>query len=194
MWDSFFLSYRRFRVKLYKTLGREKTQMKKLIAVIGSSEAGKDTLGLAYETGEEIIRAGFSLLTGGLSGVMEAACRGAEHIAGPDSGRIIGILPGTSKQSANRHVDIAIPTGIGYCRNFIIACTADGVIAIAGGSGTLSELAMAWQYGKPIVVLEATEGLGPEFAGRSLDDRRTDTILGAQNAEDAVGILKRLIP
>jgi uncharacterized protein (TIGR00725 family) len=164
--------------------------MKKLIAVIGSSTAGKKPLDLAYETGEEIIRAGFSLLTGGLSGVMEAACRGAEHIAGPNSGRIIGILPGTSKQSANRYVDIAIPTGIGYCRNF----ASDGVIAIAGGSGTLSELAMAWQNGKPIVVLRTTEGLGPEFAGRALDDRRTDTILGAQTAAEAVEILKRLIP
>ncbi|MBN2322954.1 MAG: TIGR00725 family protein [Spirochaetes bacterium] len=168
--------------------------MKKLIAVIGSSRACDKTLDLAYEAGEEIIRAGFSLLTGGLSGVMEAACRGAEHVAGPDSGRIIGILPGTSKESANRHVDIAIPTGIGYCRNFIIACSCDGVIAIAGGSGTLSELSMAWQYGKPIVVLRGTEGLGPGFAGRSLDDKRTDTIHGAKNPAEAVEILKRLIP
>lgn len=168
--------------------------MKKLIAVIGSSSATKETLDLAYETGEEIIKAGFSLLTGGLEGVMEAACRGAAHIAGPDSGRIIGILPGTSKQDANSHVDIALPTGLGYCRNFIIACCGDGIIAIAGGSGTLSEMAMAWQYGKPIVVLCGTEGVSPGFAGRSLDDRRTDTILGAQNAAEAVGILKRLIP
>ena len=146
---------------------------------------------IAFEAGKNIIEAGFSLICGGLSGVMEAACRGAESAAGRDSGRIIGVLPGTSKKDANGWVDIAIPTGVGFSRNFIIACACDGVIAVSGGSGTLSELSMAWQYGKPIVVIRDTEGISAEFAGRSLDTRRNDTVLGAKSAIEAVKILKR---
>lgn len=165
--------------------------MKTLIAVIGSSKADKEALRVAFETGGEIMRAGYSMICGGLSGVMEAACRGAEQVAGPDSGRIIGILPGRSKLDSNRYVDIAIPTGIGYTRNCIVACACDGVIAIAGGSGTLSELAMAWQYGKPIVVVQGVEGISPEFAGLALDSRRSDRILGAKNAIEAVEIIQK---
>ena len=167
--------------------------MKTLIAVIGSSDAAGETLTIAFETGREIIKAGFSMICGGLSGVMEAACRGAESVAGPGSGRIIGILPGISKRDANRYVDIAIPTGIGYSRNCIIACACDGVIAIAGGSGTLSELAMAWQYGKPVVVIQGIEGVSQDLVGRALDSRRSDCVLGAKNALEAVQTLNRLL-
>ena len=165
--------------------------IKTLIAVIGSSEAGSKALEIAFDAGKQIIKAGFSLICGGLSGVMEAACRGAESAAGPDSGRIIGILPGISKRDANKWVDIVIPTGVGFSRNFIIACACDGAIAISGGSGTLSELSMVWQYGKPIVVICGIEGISAGFAGRSLDTRREDRILGAENAVEAVDILKR---
>ena len=83
---------------------------------------------------------------------MEAASKGAFNEAGKDSGRIVGILPGTNKDDANPYIDISVPTGIGYSRNMIVACASDAVIAIAGGSGTLSEIAMAWQYRKPIIV------------------------------------------
>ncbi|UCB47479.1 MAG: TIGR00725 family protein [Spirochaetota bacterium] len=167
--------------------------MKTLIAVIGSANAEKPAYDLAFETGREIIKAGFTLLCGGLSGVMEAASKGAYSEAGKDSGRIIGILPGTNKNDANPYIDIAVPTGIGYARNMIVACASDAVIAIAGGSGTLSELAMAWQYGKPIVVIEKIDGVSGLFAGRSLDDRRNDCIQGASNAKEAVNIIKRLL-
>ena len=167
--------------------------MKTLIAVIGSADAGKSAMELAFETGREIIRAGFTLLCGGLSGVMEAASRGAHMEAGKDSGRIIGILPGTSKRDANPYIDIAVPTGIGYSRNMIVACASDAVIAIAGGSGTLSEIAMAWQYGKPIVVMEEIDGISSTLAGRSLDNRRKDHILGARDAKEAVNIIKKIL-
>jgi uncharacterized protein (TIGR00725 family) len=167
--------------------------MKTLIAVIGSADADKTAMELAFETGREIIREGFSLLCGGLSGVMEAASRGALSEAGENSGRIIGILPGTSKSDANPFIDIAIPTGVGYARNTIIACASDAVIAIAGGSGTLSEIAMAWQYGKPIVVIEEIEGVSNTLAGSSLDNRRKDRILGARDGREAVALIKRML-
>lgn len=167
--------------------------MKKLIGVIGSSQAQKIALDTAFEVGQQIIRAGFSLLCGGLMGVMEAACRGAYTEAGPDSGRIIGILPGTNKEDANPYVDIAIPSGIGYARNTVIACSSDAVIAIAGGSGTLSEIAMAWQYGKPIVVVEGLSELTDELVGKSLNERRSDSIIGVKDAKSALQVIKRLL-
>jgi uncharacterized protein (TIGR00725 family) len=134
---------------------------------------------------------------------MEAACRGAweeirtgrahgppdNPIAGYPTGRIIGFLPGTDKESANPYVEIAIPTGIGYARNTIIACACDAVIAVGGGSGTLSEISMAWQYGKPIVVLTGLPGLSAVLAGKALDERRSDVILGAKDSKEAVATI-----
>jgi uncharacterized protein (TIGR00725 family) len=161
-----------------------------LIAVVGSSSASQSVLDTAYKTGAEIIKAGFSLICGGLSGVMEACCKGAFSIAGANSGRIIGILPGQDKRDANPYADIVIATGIGYARNSIIACTADAVIAVSGGSGTLSEIAFAWQYGKPIVVLEGLPGFPARLIGHPIDERRTDTIKGAANPGEAISLIK----
>jgi uncharacterized protein (TIGR00725 family) len=166
-----------------------------LIAVVGSSSASQPVLDSAFKTGAEIMKAGFSLICGGLSGVMEAACRGAFSIVGTNSGRIIGILPGLDKQDANPYADIVIATGIGYARNSIIACTADAVIAVSGGSGTLSEIAFAWQYGKPVVVLGGLPGFSARLIGLSIDERRNDNIRGAADPEEAIAIVKsRLEP
>lgn len=167
--------------------------MKQLIGVIGSSNASGHTLDVAFEVGRQIIISGFSLICGGLYGVMEAACRGAFKEAGKDSGRIIGILPGTSKADANQYVDIVIPTGIGYARNMIIACASDAVIAVAGGSGTLSELSMAWQYGKPIVVIKGLDSITETMVGKKLDDRRSDLIIGAESPQEAISIIKEIL-
>lgn len=167
--------------------------MQTLIAVVGSARASKPLIDAAYEAGRAIIKAGYSLLCGGLGGVMEAACRGARSESGENSGRIIGILPGTDKSDANPYVDIAIPTGVGYARNMIVACASDALIAVGGGSGTMSEIAMAWQYGKPIVVIEGLPGTAGVLAGKSLDDRRGDRIVGARNAAEAVAVVRQLI-
>jgi len=168
-------------------------KLKHLIAVIGSARATDTAQKAAYEAGREIIRHGFSLICGGLSGIMEAACRGAHDEAGENSGRIIGILPGTSKHDANRYVDIAIPTGIGYARNAVIACAADGVIAVSGESGTLSEIAYSWQYGKPIVVIRGLPGVSSTLAGVAFDNRRQDTIYGAESGAEAVALIRDIL-
>ena len=141
--------------------------MRTLIGIIGSSRATKQVKDAAYEVGRYVIKSGYSLVCGGLGGVMEAACRGAFEEAGENSGRIIGILPGTLKSDANPYVDINIPTGMGHARNMIIACCSDAVIALSGESGTLSEIAMAWQYGKPIVVIEKLPGTSCGLIGKS---------------------------
>ena len=82
---------------------------------------------------------GAILVCGGLSGIMEAACR----VAKKAGGLTIGIIPGEDKDSANEFVDIAIPTGMGYHRNTLVAGSADLVVALPGEYGTLTEISFA---------------------------------------------------
>lgn len=119
---------------------------RRIIAVIGGRRASKAHLKEALAAGRLIARSGAVLMTGGLSGVMEAACKGA-HLEG---GLTIGILPGTDKHEANKYVDIPVVTGLGIGRNVIIARAADALIAIGGQYGTLSEIAFALQLNKPV--------------------------------------------
>ncbi|KPJ89954.1 MAG: hypothetical protein AMS17_00035 [Spirochaetes bacterium DG_61] len=168
--------------------------MRTLIGVIGSSKAVEPVLTAAYSLGREIIRAGYSLICGGLGGVMEEVCRGAHDEAGSGSGRIIGLLPGTQKGEANPYVDIVIPTGMGYARNMIIACSSDALIAVSGESGTLSEIAMAWNYGKPVVAMAGLPGITAKLIGGSLDIQKGPRkIEGAKDAKEAIELVKRLL-
>jgi len=171
--------------------------MRTLIGVVGSSKASKPAMKTAYEVGKAVMISGYSLVCGGLGGVMEAACRGAFEEAGPRSGRIIGILPGTQKTDANRYVDIVIPTGFGYARNFLIACCADAIVAVSGASGTLSEIAIAWQFEKPIVAIENIPGISAQLVRTSLDADRPvvgkRNILGASDAQEALRIVKNIL-
>ncbi len=123
--------------------------MQKIIGVIGGSSVNPEIFELAREVGQKIAEAGFTLVTGGRTGVMEAASRGAKEAGG----LVIGILPGTSAPEANPYVDVPIVTGLGIARNIIIVRTAQVIIAIDGSYGTLSELAFALQLHKPIIGL-----------------------------------------
>ncbi len=121
----------------------------KFIAVIGSGDCSPQEARLAEDTGREIARHGAVLVCGGLGGVMAAACRGAT-LAG---GLTIGILPGDSRRSANPYVQIPIVTNLGEARNVIVVKTAQAVIAIGGGYGTLSEIGHALKNNIPVVGL-----------------------------------------
>jgi uncharacterized protein (TIGR00725 family) len=122
---------------------------KKFIAVIGASDASPEELKLAEKVGRELAKQGAIVLCGGLSGVMEAVCRGASSAGG----LTIGILPGDSAKAANPYVQIPIVTGLGYARNALVAKSAQAVIAIGGSYGTLSEIAYALQSGIPVIGL-----------------------------------------
>ena len=93
------------------------------------------------------------MLCGGLGGVMEAAAQGAASAGGT----VVGILPGPDRTAANPHVTIAIATGLGEARNAVLTAAADAVIAIGGGWGTLSEIALARQRGRPVIALASWE-------------------------------------
>jgi uncharacterized protein (TIGR00725 family) len=119
------------------------------IAIIGSRNCSSEIMNIAEQTGGLIALHKAILICGGKEGVMEAAARGAKAAGGTT----VGILPGPSKREANPYIDIKIPTDMGHARNAIIARTADCLIAIAGEYGTLSEIALALQMGKPVVTL-----------------------------------------
>jgi uncharacterized protein (TIGR00725 family) len=121
--------------------------MKEIIGVIGGRRAEKRLLKEAEEVGKLIAQRGAVLICGGLTGVMEAASKGAKSAGG----LTIGILPQNDAKEANKYIDIAIPTGLGIARNVIIARASDVLISIGGEYGTLSEIAFALQIGKPVI-------------------------------------------
>jgi uncharacterized protein (TIGR00725 family) len=120
-----------------------------IIAVIGGSTCSAQEAGAAEETGRLLAEAGAIVVCGGLGGVMEAVAKGA-HANG---GTTVGILPGTDPGAANAYIDIPLATGLGEMRNFLIVRAAHALIAIGGGVGTLSELALAQRIGRPVVGL-----------------------------------------
>ena len=147
---------------------------KKFIAVIGGNEPSTEEAQVAEEVGRELARRGAVLVCGGLGGVMEAACRGAQA----ESGLTIGILPGESRQSANPYVQIPIVTGMGYARNVAVVKSAQAVIAVGGSYGTLSEIGHALQSGIPVIGLNTWSLFK--------NGKQDNSIIPAQNPVEAV--------
>jgi uncharacterized protein (TIGR00725 family) len=122
-----------------------------IIGVMGSSICDATTYAKAQRLGELLAQAGYVVLCGGGTGVMEAVARGARA----QGGTTIGILPGRSATESppNPHIELPLFTGIFYARNLMNVLSSDVVIAVAGGLGTLSEIALALKCGKPVVRL-----------------------------------------
>jgi len=145
-----------------------------IIAVIGGADCMPAEAAAAETIGRLLAEAGAALVCGGRGGVMAAACRGAKSAGG----LTIGILPGVDARDANPWVDVPIVTGLGGARNTIVVRSADAVIAVGGAYGTLSEIAFALRWGKPLV------GLGTwELARGGAPDRG---IIRAETPEEAV--------
>jgi hypothetical protein len=120
-----------------------------IVAVIGDGVCSAETARLAEEVGRQLAEKDAIVICGGLGGVMEAACRGAKSAGG----LTIGVLPGRNPLDANAYVDVPIVTGMGDARNVIVVSSAQSVIAVSGGYGTLSEIAHALKLGIPVVGL-----------------------------------------
>ncbi|MDX2167346.1 MAG: TIGR00725 family protein [Deltaproteobacteria bacterium] len=141
--------------------------------LIGDSQAPAATLRRAAAVGTLLARLGITLVTGGMGGVMEAASRAARR----GGGLVVGIVPSADLAAANPWCSVVIPTGMGHARNALTAIAGDVVIAIGGGAGTLSEIALAWIHARPILVLGGAGGWGDAVArAGALDARRTSTI------------------
>jgi len=149
---------------------------KRIIAVIGSGQTSAREAKLAEEVGRELARNDVILVCGGLGGVMEAACRGAQS----EGGVTVGILPGENRRAANPSVQIPIVTGMGYARNVAVVKSAQAVIAIGGSFGTLSEIGHALQSGIPVIGLNTWS--------LSRNGKEDNSIILAQNPAEAVNI------
>ena len=149
-----------------------------IIAVIGSSNpATREHVDMAEEVGRGLARRGVMVVCGGLTGIMEAVCRGAKS----EGGTTIGILPGRAAAEANSYVDIPIVTTMGYSRNVIVVHTGQAVIAVGGAFGTLSEIGHALSDGIPVIGLK-TWLLTKNGDGVDIDG----SIIQAENPSDAV--------
>ena len=149
-----------------------------IISVIGSSNpTTKEHVALAEAVGRELAKRGATVACGGLTGIMEAACRGAKS----EGGVTIGILPGRAAADANNYVDIPIVTNMGYSRNVIVVYTGRAVIAVGGAYGTLSEIGYALGEGIPVVGLKTWE-LSRNGDGQAVDG----AIIAASDPVDAV--------
>jgi len=120
------------------------------VSVVGGSAVDDDTAATARELGRLLAERGHTVVCGGLGGVMEAVCAGARE----RGGHTIGVLPGYDRADANEHVVEAIATGLGHARNGVVVLNGDAVVAVDGGSGTLSELGYAGVHDRP------TAGIG----------------------------------
>lgn len=125
------------------------------IGVIGAGDCPVETYNMASELGYLIGKNGWILICGGLGGVMEGAAKGC-YKAG---GMTVGILPGEEKLAANPFITLPIPTGLAEGRNLLVVRASDVVVAIAGGYGTLSEIALALKIDKPVVGLKTWPGI-----------------------------------
>jgi uncharacterized protein (TIGR00725 family) len=123
------------------------------VAVVGSGTATGELYEQAWEVGRLVAERGGTVVCGGLSGIMEAAARGAAEAGGT----AIGILPDEDRRRANEYLTYSITTGTGHARNLAVVCSGDVVIALSGEYGTLSEIGLARKVGRPVVSLESWE-------------------------------------
>lgn len=144
------------------------------LGISGSGVCSNEDARVAFEVGRLAAEAGAVVITGGLGGVMEAACEGARSAGGVT----VGLLPGSDRSEANPYVTVAIPTGIGEMRNALLVRASDAIIAIGGEFGTLSEVALALKLGVPVV------GIGTWSLER--EGMTLDPILRATDAADAM--------
>ena len=121
------------------------------VAIVGSGTATGELYEFAREVGRLIARRGGIVVCGGLSGVMEAAARGATEAKGV----AIGILPDEDRGRANAYLSYSVATGTGHARNLAVVCSGDVIVAVGGGYGTLSEIGLALKVGRPVVAFES---------------------------------------
>jgi len=89
---------------------------------------------------------------------MEAASRGAAGVGGS----AIGVLPWVAVEDANPYCTQVVATGIGEARNLAVVASGEATIAVGGEWGTLSEIALARNLGRPVVALRSWSVSGRE--------------------------------
>lgn len=154
------------------------------LAVIGGASCDERHRKIAFQAGRAIADAGAILLCGGRGGVMAAAAEGAVSLGG----RTVGILPGASAEESppNRHIELALYTGMGQARNQVLVLSADAVIGIGGGWGTLTEIGIALKHGIPVVLVESWVLARP-------DAQKENLLMQAEDARQAVRLAVEVV-
>lgn len=159
------------------------------VTVIGRYDATDEQYEIGRSIGKMLAELGYIAITGGRGGLMEAVARGcSEH-----GGISVGILPGERFDDGNPYNTIALPTGIGYARNSMNVLAADVVVAVGGASGTLSEMAFAWSYRKPIIALRPSGGWAERLAGECIDHRNDEPVVGVDTLDEMRTELQRIV-
>jgi len=143
------------------------------VAVVGSGVATGELYEKAREIGRLVAERGGTVVCGGLSGVMEAAARGATEAGGT----AIGILPDEDRRRQNEYLTYSVATGAGQARNLAVVCSGDVIIAVGGEYGTLSEIGLARKVGRPVVVLEGWD-LGEHVSMASSPQKAVEVAFG----------------
>ncbi len=137
----------------------------KRVSVFGGREITEEIYDNTVSLGEKLGNEGYVVFCGGGNGVMEAISKGVKM----SGGLVIGILKGEDVSEANDYLSVPVSTGMGIARNAILAYNCDVALAISGQYGTLSEIAYAFQLGKPVIGYE-TWDIKPIIKAESPDD------------------------
>ncbi len=166
--------------------------MEKLVGVIGSRAAftSKEAYDFAVSLGKMLASKGLNIINGGKDGIMEAVCKGFSQVKNR-KGKSVCVLPEDDKKFANAYCDIVIATGLGLARNLMIVNSADLIIAIDGGSGTLSELAFAWQKNKTVLCAVNFGGWAQKLASVKIDAARQETFVPVKTVDEIAAFLDR---
>lgn len=146
---------------------------RRLISVIGAGTADQALAAKARQVGALLARHGWGVVTGGLGGVMAAACQGAAD----EGGFTLGILPGLDPAAANPYCQVVVPTGLGQARNVLVVAAGQGAVAVGGAAGTLSEIGHALKSGKPVVSLGSWQV--PGVIAADSPEQAVEAVLGA---------------
>ena len=166
------------------------------IGVIGSTsdlKYNKKIEQFAQEVGYWIAKKGAILIFGAekdYDSLSSAACRGAKEV----KGLTVGVTYGKGKNICEQNTDVVIATGLerGGGRELSLILSCDAVIAISGGSGTLTEIAIAYQANIPVISLKETKGWANKLAGTYLDTRKRQIVNSVDTPEEAVALAIKL--
>ncbi len=169
------------------------------IAVIGAGNAAPESrpYQLAVALGHALVDQNYRVISGGMHGVMEAVALGARKSIRFTESSVIGLLPGFDPTSGNAYNGVVVPTGLDTFRNGLVA-NADAVVALGGGAGTLSEMALAWVLNR-MVIAYRIEGWSGRLAGHPIDERQRvtledDQVYAVETAQEVLELLKTRLP
>ena len=178
----------------------KKTLKRKLqIGVMGSAadlKYSKKIEKLAFELGKLIAQSGNIVIYGAekdYDSLSTAAARGAKQ----GGGITVGVTYGKGKNIWDKagNTDVLISSGLerGGGREFVLVNSCDAIIIISGGSGTLTEAAIAYQLNIPIVALAGTGGWADKLADTYIDERQRFKVVPAATPKEAVALAIRLV-